>query len=379
VVVVLMVLATLTAAVRSARRPLVDDLRNASVNGTPRARWTFRLPGTVVPLGIQDPLTRPVRSFFSFLAVTVAISGCLASFGLRSTIGSMGSEGLRAGEKWDVMLWSMDSRPNEQLIPIVARLPGVRSVFTSRSDPATLENGSGASKNRFLAVAQGGDFSAKAVNLVQGRAVNAAGEATAGEGFLKSFHHRIGDSVKFKVRGTVLRVHIVGSFRDTTNGGNVLRYRWEQIRAVEPGVTVGRVLVLADSRQQRRSVLRAVQQATGTRAQSFGPRGIDSEIGTVRWILLLVGAFIVVVSLAQLGGAWFVGAREQEKDLALMTAIGLTRSQLRWRSGIGAGVVAGAAWLAAIPLGFVALQIIGRVAVARAGLGSDILRYADGP
>ncbi len=379
-VLTLMILATVGAAVRSARRPVVEGLRGDGVHGSPRARWTFRFRGVVAPLGLQDPLTRPVRSFFSFLAVTVAVSGCLAAFGLRSTIGSMASDSQRAGEKWDVTMWSMDPRPSEQLIPLVSDLPHVASVFTSRSDPAQFVGETPAPfEGRFSAVAQGGDMGARPVNLVQGRNVAKIGEAVAGEGFLETFNHRVGDTVEFSVREELLRVHIVGSYRDATNGGRLLRYRLEQIRTLQPEIAVGSVYVLADDPLNRRALLREVQTATGARAQSFASRGIESEVRTVRWILLAVGAFIVLVSLAQLGGAWLVGAREQERDLALLSAIGMTRTQLRRRSGIGAAMVAGISWLSALPLGYLALQVIGRLAVRRVGLGADILRYVAWP
>ena len=117
-----------------------------------------------------------------------------------------------------------------------------------------------------------------------------------------------------------------------------------------------------------------IQRATGSIAQSFAARGLEGDAERVQLVLLVLGGLIVATSMAQLGAAWLVGAREHARDIALLASIGMTPRQLQQRAAMSAGTVGVLSWLLAIPLGAAALQVIGNRAVARVGLGSGVVQ-----
>ena len=367
VIAVVVLFATAATAWRSARLPIVSLLRNDGVGGVPRARWSARIHDVVTGLGIRDPFTRPTRSLFSLLGLAVATAGCLTTAALGVTVRGVTSERAHPGEIWDVSLWSMTERTTESLRTEVAALPGIARSFTSRSDQARVDSVG------FLAYAQKGEVE-WATFIVHGRGPRTANEAVATPGFLQSTDTAIGDTMTFTVLGHQLKSTITGVFRDPTNGGRVLRYSLDLLRSVEPKVDAGILLVQAAPDTTRPELLAQVQRQLGLRAQSFAARSAKEEVRAVNSVLLVLGLLIALLGLVQLLMATLVGAREQRKEIALLHALGMTTSQLRRKSALGAITVAVGALVLAVPLSLATSWLIGTRAVARAGLDNGAIR-----
>jgi putative ABC transport system permease protein len=362
-------LATGVSIVRAARQDLVPALRDEVVGGQPRGRAAFRARGVVVPLGLQDPFTRPLRSVFCVLGLVLATAGAVVGVGVLGTVNRLVAPETRPTPRRDLSAWATDGRTADGLAAELRSVPGVAEVYTERTDPARPAS---PVAGTFTAIAEGGPLT-RTVHVVEGRSVRHPDEALVGYGLSDRFGWHIGDRVQFDVAHHVVDVTLVGMYRDITDGGAALRYRLEQLHTVLPDASAGVVSVIVSPQASKRLVRTKIQLAAGDGVQVFesGDPSWLAQRATV--VIALTIALLGAVALLQIGAAWLTSLREQRRDLFILRSMGAKRHQLIGRSVVGGLVVGVVAVVVGLPLGSLVLQVIARSAVDGRGLGPGVI------
>ncbi len=370
-------------AIRSAvKRPLVDSIRDEVVAGRPRLRWVFRRGGFVIPLGLQDPFTRPLRATIALLGLAVAAAAAFVGLGLDATTSSLLDKATRPSDRRDAVAWPTDDQTPEDLLAVVSASDGVAAAYTVRADTATTtrvistrsEAPEPAETLWFQAFAHGGDARVEPVHMVQGRWLRGNDEAVVAFGLAGRAGWRIGDRVSFNVGDDLVAVKVVGLYRDVY-GGNALRYRIERLRQADPTASAGVVQIIGEERRSPAALRTAVQTRIGTTGQVVASRDPAWIASALRTTLTVVSALLLVVGLAQLVAAWSMTLREQRRDLAVLHAMGATTGQLIGRSVLGATLVASSAAVFGCVIGWAVLHTIIRYAIDGQGLGPGVLRF----
>jgi len=230
VIAVLLTLATLVPAVAAARRPVTDVLRDVPPE---RVSWFNRRAGQVPSrlslLGAQEAASQPARGGLAALAIAVAVVGTIVSIGFVQALDTVTGAAAMAGDPWDIAVVGEDLDRDRTAATIDAT-PGVERWFSDVERRSTFRDGA------FLSVATGGDPAAAAYRVVDGRGLQHAGDAIVGYGFMRRFDVAVGDRIEFLTGTTPIAVTIVGWYRDTEDSGEILRYRFEDLAAAEPGV-----------------------------------------------------------------------------------------------------------------------------------------------
>jgi putative ABC transport system permease protein len=332
VIVVLLVAATIVPARAAARRPVTDVLRDIPPGG---ASWinrrASRLPGRLSLLGAQEAASQPVRGGLAALAIGVAVIGTVVSFGFISGLDLVTTDAARAGDPWDVAVIPGGVDQNE-VGPVLAGTAGVDRWFDSTERRSTYRDGA------FLSAAIGGDPAAAAYQIAEGRGLESPGEAIVGYGFMQRFDVAVGDRVEFLAGTTPIDVEVVGWYRDTEDSGEILRYRFEDLAAAEPGVVPETYLVTLAPGSDPAAVAAEVAAALGpdARAEVLDTGRADMEPLMVA--LRAIAGVLFLTAGVNLLSTLLTSSRESSRRTGVELSIGFTPGQL-----IRQGAVAGAA------------------------------------
>jgi putative ABC transport system permease protein len=332
VIVVLLVAATIVPARAAARRPVTDVLRDVPPAG---ASWinrrASRLPGRLSLLGAQEAASQPVRGGLAALAIGVAVIGTVVSFGFISGLDLVTTDAARAGDPWDVAVIPGEA-DQDDVERVLAGTAGVDRWFDSTERRSTYRDGA------FLSVAIGGDPAAADYQIVEGRGLESPGEAIVGYGFMQRFDVAVGDRVEFLAGTSPIDVEVVGWYRDTEDSGEILRYRFEDLAAAEPGVVPETYLVTLAPESDPAAVAAELVAALGpdARAEVLDTGRADMEPLMVA--LRAIAGVLFLTAGVNLLSTLLTSSRESSRRTGVELSIGFTPGQL-----IRQGAVAGAA------------------------------------
>lgn len=363
VVSALLILATLASARSAARRPVTDVLRNApATNVSAINRRTARVPPRLVLMGAQEVASRPARSALAALAVAVAVVGSLVSLGFVAGLDRVTSDAELAGDPWDVAIVApgVDAATVEEAI---LAADGVERWFSDVERKSTFRNGV------FLAVATGGDPADAAYVVVDGRGVQRPGEAIVGYGFLQRFDVNVGDRIEFMAGTAPIDVTIVGWYRDTEDSGVIMRFRIEDLAAVEPGVQpdVYRLAVAESVDPAGVGETLSAELGPSARFQVLDTGRADIE--PVFVVLRLVAGVLLLTASVHLFSTLATTARESSALIGVRLSIGFTPRQLVADGAIGGAVLGVIAVVVGVPVGFLTFRLLADAVGRGIGVG----------
>ncbi|MDH3250951.1 MAG: ABC transporter permease, partial [Acidimicrobiia bacterium] len=347
VIVGLLAAATVVPARSAARRPVTDVLRDVPPG---RVSWfnrhAGRLPGRLSLLGAQEAASQPARGGLAALAIGVAVIGAIVSIGLVSAIDLVTTDAARAGDPWDVALIPAGADPAE-VEQALAATPAVDHWFSDLGRRSTYRDGA------FLSVATSGDPTAAAYQIAEGRPMRSSGEAIVGYGFMQRFDVSVGDRIEFLAGTAPIEVEVVGWYRDTEDSGEILRYRFEDLAAAEPGVVPGIYRITLEPGSDAAAVGSILADRIGPDARAEVLDTGRADIEPLMMVLRAIAAVLFLTAGINLLSTLLTSSRESARRTGVELSIGFTPRQL-----IGQGAVAGAvlglvAVVIGVPLGLV--------------------------
>ncbi len=362
-IVVLLGAATIVPARAVARRPVTDVLRDVPPG---RVSWlnrhASRLPGRLSLLGAQQAASQPGRSGLAALAIGVAVIGSVVSVGFVSAIDLVTTDAARAGDPWDVALIPGEADPGA-VERVLAETPGVEQWFSGVERRSTYRDGA------FLSVATGGDPTAAAYLIAEGRPLRAPGEAIVGYGFMQRFDVSVGDRVEFLAGTAPISVEVVGWYRDTEDSGEILRYRLEDLTTAEPGVIpeIYRVSVAPGS--DAAVVAAALAGAIGPQARSEVLDTGRADLEPLMLVLRAIALVLFVTAGVNLLSTLLTSSRESARRIGVEKAIGFTPGQLIAQGAVAGAMLGVAAVALGIPLGLLVFGILADAVSSGIGVG----------
>jgi hypothetical protein len=227
-------------------------------------------------------------------------------------------------------------------------------------------------------------FDAAAVDLapvvLEGRAPTQADEVALGRGTLADLGKALGDTVEIRATGDPVTATVVGEIvapatistsMDLDSGGSATFGLAEQAFIDTPGaVNAGGFLVALDGGADHDAAIdRLREDFPGTVLGPMKPLDV-SNLQRVRGVPYLLAGLLGAMALTSVGITLAASSRRRRRDVAVLRALGLARSQLRL---LVAGEATAFVLLVAalgLPLGIVAGRLAWRAAAD--GLGSEV-------
>lgn len=359
----LLVAATIVPAWSAARRPVTDVLRDVPNDRVSRInRRTSRLPARLPLLGAQEVASRPTRAVLAALAIVVAVVGTIVSFGFVDGIDAVAAEPATAGDPWDVAVVPGDVAHGE-VDAALAATGGVAGWFVDLERRSTFDGGA------FLSVATGGDPGSAAYRIVEGQPLRGRGEAIVGYGFMERFGVDVGDEVDILVGTAPLHLRIVGWYRDTEDSGEILRYRIEDLAAVEPGTVaaVYRVSVADGADPAAVGAALAARLGTAVRIEVLDT-GTD-DLAPLLAALRLIAVVLLVMAGTNLLSTLLTSQREAAGRIGVQVAVGFTPRQVVAQGAVSGAVLGMVASVVAVPLGLLVFRLLSDTVSSSLGVG----------
>lgn len=362
VVTTVLVIATLVPALRAARRPVTDVLRDAPPG---RVSWINRrmgrVPDHLALLGVQETASQPTRSALAATAIAVALIGTIGSIGFIGAIEGVSDDPARQGDPWDLTIAPADGSQPE----VESALDDTDSVgywFGELERKGSLDEGV------FLTVAVDGDFADAGYRIGGGRTVSRGGEAIVGYGFLQRFDRQVGDRVEVLVGTTPLSFEIVGWYRDNEDSGEVLRYPLADLQRVEdvpPAVYRVRVAEGAETAT-------AAAELTARLGPEARIASVDTGLDDMQpffFALRAIAGILILVASVNLLTTLLTANREAAGRVGVELTVGFTPRQITMQGAV-AGATAGViAALVGVPVGLLVFRAMADVVSTGIGAG----------
>jgi ABC-type antimicrobial peptide transport system permease subunit len=227
-------------------------------------------------------------------------------------------------------------------------------------------------------------FDAAAVDLapvvLEGRAPIQADEVALGRGTLADLGKTLGDTVDIRTTGDPITATVVGvivapatisTSMDLDSGGSATFGLAEQAYIDTPGaVNAGGFLVALDGGADHDAAIdRLREDFPGTVLGPMKPLDV-SNLQRVRGVPYLLAGLLGAMALTSVGITLAASARRRRRDVAVLRALGLARSQLRLLVAGEASTFVLLVAALGLPLGIVAGRLAWRAAAD--GLGSEV-------
>ncbi len=325
-------------------------------------RRAGRVPRRLSLLGAQEAASQPVRGGLAALAIGVAVIGTVVSIGFISALDLVTTDAARAGDPWDVALIPSDADP-VKVEQVLADTPAVDRWYAELGRRSTYRDGA------FLSTATGGDPVAAAFQIAEGRPLRSSGEAIVGYGFMKRFDVSVGDRVEFLAGTTPISVEVVGWYRVTEDSGEILRYRFEDLAAAEPGVIpeVYRLSLAPGSEASAVGAALAGHIGADARAEV-----LDTGREDIEPLMMGLRAIAVVLFLTagiNLLSTLLTSSRESARRTGIELSLGFTPRQLIGQGAVAGGVLGLVAAVIGLPFGLVVFRVLADVVSAGIGVG----------
>ncbi|CUU60171.1 putative ABC transport system permease protein [Parafrankia irregularis] len=389
-----LVIATISPAVRAARAPVTEALRDSPSVGRLWSRGpATRVPARLSLLGLGPLATRPARTGLSTLAVVVAVVGLIVTGGFLRIVESAATDPFQTGSPWDVTVsvQASDSAPAQsaeaaqsaestksaeaaqsaeatRIGSVVRSAPGVASWYAEADRPANLGGET--------VLARAFDGGPPAYQVGAGRLPLGAGEVAVGYGLVADHGLKVGSTVAFEVAGATHTARVVGWYRTTEDTGDILLLPMAELRRTEPGAVARVFRLTAGPSVSPAALADQLSEAVGDDVPLELQDSSTEGLAMVRTAMLSIAGLVAAVALVNLLSTLLAGNRENGRALGVLGALGLTPRQL-----VGQGAVAGAALgvlglAVGIPLGLLCFRVLSDLVSASIGMGPG---YGNGP
>jgi putative ABC transport system permease protein len=229
----------------------------------------------------------------------------------------------------------------------IRALSGVRVVQPVANEPVVLVGPNGKRVDSGGAPSEGGIWTTPensvrpADGFVSGRPPAGPGEVVVNRGAAKKGHLHTGDSVQVVLpNSAVVHARLVGIYRTDVETGGYVGVRFaeaEALRLLTDGSHLTKLDVAAQpgvSQQELAARIRAVVPAdmkvkTGDQVRKDDQSAVQTALGFVSYILLGFGFVALVVGTFIIYNTFSMLVAQRLRELALLRAIGASRSQIR--------------------------------------------------
>lgn len=328
-------LATLIPGLRAARLSAAEAITAGTTPTLRRGHVVARLLARVplprsVTLGAADSIARPVRSAMTVVAVALGVATVTFAAGLTASLGDVKAALVRS-----------------QQVQVVATRDGGGYLGTPMSDPeltAVIQHQSGtqrvAASDQVQAHITGlsqpipiygyrGASSWIGYVLINGRWFNGPGEAVAPTALFTTANLHLGDMVRISDGGRETNVRLVGEIFDEQEDNLLLRTGWPTLLAIAPTSEphTYEIAVSGDARQYAEELFTATS-GRPVDVEINGDRGLDTPF---LLITTAVAGLALVLTLCALAGVFntvVLNIHEMARDMAILKALGMTRTQV---------------------------------------------------
>jgi putative ABC transport system permease protein len=366
VTTIIVVVATLLPAWRGGR---VDVARGLAGDARPARHRRRRGNGTDVPIPLAFALaaigSRPVRTGFNVVAIVTAVVAAIVSFSIVRSIDVVMLDPALTGDPADVELEPAASDAPTDIARALDHTPGAGAWYSFVDDTATV----GGHDVHIRAI--GGDPATTGFVVGGGRLPTHAGEAAAGYGLLRERGWHLGDRVTVGVSGTAFDVELVGWYRESEDGGELLQLRMEDYgRAVDDLHPTFGVIATPSTTTDALATALADEFGSGATIRPNVPD--DSGIRPFRVALGVMTLLAAAVAVAHVMASMLTTQRESRRRQGIQRVVGLRPSQLLSEWLVHGAVLAAAALVVAVPLGWFAQRALGDLLTSEIGIGPGL-------
>lgn len=377
---VLVIVCALLPAVRAGRTRIVDAIASSprqtagSASLVARAANAMRLPQVVV-VGVKDIFSRPLRSWLTIAAISVAVATLMMTVSLRHSLQLIVDEPALIGSS----PYELQATPlgeltavraadpgipaevvsHEQAADIISSHPSVEAFITDFASEATIEG--------VPVVNHAGEGDVEAMNFLflEGRAVAAADEVMVGAGLAQQLDLSVGDALPVEVMpGNPVTMTIVGIYFADQNEGVELMYQLDALRALEPAAGPGGFDIrLVPGADPEAVIADLAASAGGGLAVTNLTRETDANIADGRELITpmtLLGAGLALLAAANLLSSLVFSVRERTAEFGIMKSIGFTPRQVVGVVLTGVAPLALIGTLVGVPVGYYLLDWVFR-------------------
>jgi putative ABC transport system permease protein len=352
-----LLIVTVAAAIPALRAGLLKPaivIANASAPRGRSGRWLRRLaslgrlPRPVV-LGLGDSAARPVRTLLTLVAVVLGVATIIVALGETRTFNEIYSYEGHIGHV-DVVVAKSPALADSDATQLIDSQPETARVVAETTANITAHG----IADPVNTLSFRGDSVALGYLLTSGRWFNGPDEVVASGGFLHDAHLKVGDTFTGSVRGSALKLQIVGVVYDFTSGpgGHILMLDWSTLNGAVPDLTPSTYMITlkpgsnVDAYVRRLAV--AQPDLLDVQANSTGNTGFLSVIAAV---LLGIAGLIALIAAAGIFNTLLLTTRERLRDTATLKALGMSPRQVIAMVAASAAFLALLGGLVAVPAG----------------------------
>lgn len=373
VTTLIVAMATLLPAWRAGR---VDITSALAGDGRPARRDRRRGSGTHtadMPLPLAFALaaitSRPVRAGCNVLAIVIAVVAAIVSFSIIRSVDVVMLDPALAGDPADVELEPADTYAPADAARLLDHTPGVRSWYSFADDTASIAGGDVHLR------AVGGDPATTGFVVGAGRLPERTGEAAAGYGLLRERGWQLGDRVTIELSGNVsgswFDVELVGWYRESEDSGEVLQVRMEDYERAAGDVRP-EFGVIAGPATTTDALSASLTDEFGAGSSIRPNVPDDSGVRPFRVALGAMTLLIASVAAAHVAASTLTAQRESRRRQGTQRALGWQPSQSLAECLVHGSILAAAALVIAIPLGWVAQRALGDLLTSEIGIGPGL-------
>ncbi len=363
---------TLWPVRRAARLEAVAAIRTGAER--PRRR-AASLPRASLPLavGLNDALSRPVRSTLTALALAMAVFTATAGLTVNATFQAfLTNPTLGALPDGDLFLDRTVHLPDGEVRRLIDALPDVTAYYVQIWGGWQFPGES----DSYWAMFREGDLTPFRFPMVEGRMVNSPDEVVVAYNLAKERALALGDPLTITLSDRPFTFRIVGVYREANNRGRMLILPLEARRRVQPDVAPHRYVLRLRPGADAQVLAEELTAASRDQLDVREPADFKTPAWTVSARQMLVALTLVLVGIAVVGvfNTLWMGVQERRRELALLKAVGVTPRQLALSVLTGAAAVALIGYAVGVPLGIVGTQFL--IDTVARGMGFGPLRSA---
>ncbi len=337
-------LSRLAATAMAARMP------PAIVLGS-RAAFVRRAAAALTIVGLAVPMLM-ITIGLGFWATITDVQQHPADIGLAASV-TVGPGPLTLAQAGRLISADPDVRAAYSCVEAVALVPGETTTIT------TLGMGTSGRPYPF--------------QVVQGRLYDAPEQAVATQALLDSLGLRVGQFVRMYFGGVPVTFHIVGRIIDPQYDGEVLAYGRDTLADEGAPSPIGFYSVVLRPGVQPAAAAASLLRRSGGRLDVGLVADPADQLGIMRGALAALIVVLTLIALTSLLTASRLGSRDQQRDVRVLHAMGLTPVQVRTAVVVRTTVLA----LVAVTLGVAAgrasssslISAVSRLYGLGAGLG----------
>lgn len=186
-------------------------------------------------------------------------------------------------------------------------------------------------------------------------------EISIGINSAKKLNKSVGDSLEIFMEGQLVAFSITGIYQQINNLSEGFKIRLEGIHELNPLFELGRYLVLLEDGEDIDAFQESLLKSYGSTYKISGTSEfltqLKSIIDSIDDVMVLISILFLGVLFVAVFNDTVLSIRENQKNLGILKAIGVTPGQIQWALIIKAVLVAILASIVGIPL---SLQIVPR-------------------